>query len=145
MIELDKSIYGVLHADVASGALGALGVTGVYVNGDVPENAVVPYIRFGQMAAPATHTMGGGPIEYECVYMVLVVDDRDANGADGKLRASAIANRVKALLHKQPLTLDDPMRHLRSLLDARLDLPDPLEGRKYEQIGANYRIWVEEQ
>lgn len=141
MIELDKGIYGVLAAD---NGLQALGVTGVYVNGDVPENAAVPYIRFGEMAAPASHQMGDGPIEYEIVYQVFAVDDRDAAGADGKIRAAAISARVKELLHKQPLALDAPMRHLRSLLDARHDIPDPQGGVTFEQVGANYRIWVEE-
>lgn len=140
MLEVDKGIFAALNGDAQ---LVALGVTGVYVNGDVPENATFPYVRFGEMAAPASHAMGAGPIEYEAVYAVFAVDDRDVTGADGKVRASAIANRVKALLHKRPLDVT-PMRHLQTLLDQRLDVPDPLDGRAVEQIGANYRIWVEE-
>lgn len=147
MIEVDAGIYTLLAADIASnaaGSLGSLGVTGAYVNGDIPENAVEPFIRFGELAAPATHTMGGGPIEYEIVYQVLAIDDRDGDGANGKLRAAAIAHRVKTLTHKQPLVLAAPMRHLRSLLDRRIDLPDLTAGKSIEQVGANYRIWVEE-
>lgn len=141
MIELDKAIFRVLDADRQAGTLA---VTGVYVNGDVPEDAAVPFIRFGEMASPASHTMGAGPIEYEAVYQVFAVDDRDADGANGKIRAAAIASRVKTLLHKQPLTVDAPMRHLASLLDRKLDVPAPEGGVNYEQIGANYRIWMEE-
>jgi hypothetical protein len=142
MVELDAAIFATLDGDRQSngaGSLGTLGVTGVYANGDVPENAAPPYVRFGPLSEQASNMMSVGPIEYENVYMVLAV----VEGND-KTPAGAIAARVKSLLHKRPLTPAAPLRHLATLLDQRLDIPDRLQGRTFEQVGANYRIWTEE-
>jgi hypothetical protein len=140
MDAIDKGIFGVLDTDrldASAGTLGGLGCTGVY-HGIAPKDAAVPYLRFHQLAAPLSPTMGDNGVDtVEAVYMVLAVDE----GAD-QLRAGALAGRVRELLHKKPLTLDGGVTHLRTLLDRHLDLPDHGEGRQLQQIGANYRVWV---
>lgn len=140
MDTIDKGIFTVLDADRQSntaGSLGALGVTAV-CHGVAPKGTLTPYIRYEQMAAPASASGGTGPSIVEAVYMVLCVDD-----GDDQLPAGAIARRVKELLHKQPLDCA-PSAHMQTLWDRVLDIPEHTDGRQLQQIGANYRVWVYE-
>lgn len=137
---IDKGIYGVLDADrqnQAAGSLGALGVTGLW-HGQAPKGEATPFLRFQQMSAPVSSSMGAGPSIVECVYLVLCVDD-----GDDQLRAGAIARRIKELLHKQPIDCS-PSSHMQTLWDRALDLPEHVDGRQLQNVGANYRVWVYE-
>lgn len=141
MDTVDRGIFAVLDADRQSntaGHLGALGVTGIH-HGIAPKGAPLPYVRFQQLAAPLSPTMGDDGVDtIAAVYMILAVTE-----GDDQLPGNAIANRVKQLLHKKPLDVS-PASHMRTLIDRNLDLPDHGEGIQLQQIGANYRVWVYE-
>lgn len=142
MLAIDKALYTLFNADVAvqtAGSLGEIGCLGVFANGDVPKGQSTPYLRFLEMAAPATNVMGNGPTIYEAVYTVFAVD----SGND-KTRADALAQRVKKLLHKTALTMAAPFAHMQTLIDGDVDLPVRYEGETFEQVGKRFRIWLRE-
>lgn len=114
------AIQAVLSADAGLAAMG------VSVYDDVPEGAPYPYVVLGE----ALETPGGthGRMGWDVVHTVHVW-----SAYRGNAEVSAIADRVVALLHLQPLAIDG-FQHQSTRFEFRQTLRDPIERLRHTPI-----------
>ena len=130
---LETAIYTTLSGDATLSGK----VAGVY-NTLAPEDAAYPLVVFQQVAV-TPHNALGARNYWQYLYQFRVIDE----GLSKAMILDALA-RIDALLERQPLTVTGATV-LAILRDS--DLPDMATvegGTVYQQVGAQWRFWVQE-
>ena len=92
ILEYQKAVYAKLQADSALVA----SVQGIYDS--VPQNAVVPYIYFGDATTEDTSNLAKNSAKIN--FTIFCISE-----TLGKKQAAEIAEKIRALLHRATLTL----------------------------------------
>lgn len=136
-------MVGALTADTAllEGAGAALSIAqrASVHNTIAPADTAYPYAVFQMVGGPPPHNALGQRAYWECLYQVRVIDE----GPSRATILQALA-RIDALLERASLTVTGAA--VKGILrDAPLPAMSEVEaGTVYQQVGAQWRFWVQE-